>query len=60
MMEEDYKKEVVLMTSKDIVDFMMDIHGVDVDIFEICELVNFHVGNYIVENCPIGEEGIYE
>lgn len=60
ILAEDYKKEVILMTSKDVVDYMMEKHGVDVDIFDICELINFHTGNYIKENCPIGEEEIYE
>jgi uncharacterized protein (DUF2164 family) len=45
-----YKKEVIIATAIDIRDYLLREKGVEVDEFDIAELINFNMGLYISNN----------
>ena len=44
----NFKKDLILITAKDISSYVSDTFGVDVDFVDIVEIINYNIGKYII------------
>ena len=43
-----FKKDLILITAKDISSYVSDTFGADVDFVDIVEIINYNIGKYII------------